>query len=301
MSLIETASGLAGRHLKPAYFLYLRGCYTRTRQHLAPLIQKIYGTFDADDLRRHLEERIGDDFDILMVHSSVDHMAPLYTGNPLDFVKMLTEFCGPDRTLAMPAFYFGDPKIGGAAATFKQNPIFDLRRTPSQMGLATELFRRTRGVVQSRHPVYRISALGPLAEEMVAGHETAGSPAGIGTPFDFMAHRNTQIIGIGKPFEVLTHVHHPEDVMGDDFPVPGSDEDSLPMTIRDGKTEIDFDLKDRTLMWRRDMWKLRDIMGPDLLREWTFHNVPLFATRAADVTRCVTEAAKLGVTIYDRP
>jgi aminoglycoside 3-N-acetyltransferase len=301
MSLLETASGFADRHLKPEHFLFLRGCYSRARQRLAPLIRRVYGTFDAADLRHHLEEQLGGDFEILMVHSSVDHLAPMYTGNPLDFVKMLMEFCGPDRTLAMPAFYFGDPKIGGAAATFKQKPIFDIRRTPSQMGLATELFRRSRGVVQSRHPVYRIAAIGPLADELVAGHETAGSPAGAGTPFDFMARKNAMIIGIGKPFEVLTQVHHPEDVMGDDFPVPASSGESIPMTLVDGKTEISFELKGRMPLWRRDMWKLRNIMSPTLLREWTFHNVPLFTTRAGDVTLSITEAAKLGVTIYDEP
>ena len=160
------------------------------------------------------------------------------------------------------------------------------------MGLATELFRRTRGVVQSRHPVYRIAALGPLAEELVAGHETAGTPAGTGTPFDFMAKKNTMIIGIEKPFEVLTHVHHPEDVMGDDFPVPVSNGDSLAMTLLKGKTEIEFELQDRMLLWRRDMWKLRTIMPPDQLREWAFHNVPLFATRAADVTHSVTQGGE---------
>ena len=301
MSLLETASGLAGRHLKPEYFRYLRGCYSRARQSLSPVIRQVFGTFDAADLRRHLEERIGDDFDILMVHSSVNHLDPMYTGNPLEFVKMLMEFCGPDRTLAMPAFYFGDPDIGGAAATFKQNPVFDIRRTPSQMGLATELFRRTRGVVQSRHPVYRIAALGPLADELVAGHETAGTPTGTGTPFDFMAKNNARIIGIGKPFEVLTQVHHAEDVMGDDFPVPGSSGDPIAMTLLDGKTEISFELMGRMPIWRRDMWKLRGIMSPDLLQEWTFHHVPLFATRAGDVTQCITEAAKRGVTIYDEP
>ena len=48
-------------------------------------------------------DRIGADFEILMVHSSVNNMTPMYTGSPLEFVKMLISFCGPDRTLAMPA------------------------------------------------------------------------------------------------------------------------------------------------------------------------------------------------------
>ena len=102
----------------------------------------------------------------------------------------------------MPAF--GDPAIGGPLATFAENPRFDVRRTPSRMGLASELFRRTRGVRQSRHPIYRIAALGPLAEQLTQGHETAEWPCGRGSPFDLMAERKTLILGIGKSSEVLT-------------------------------------------------------------------------------------------------
>ena len=49
------------------------------------------------------------------------------------------------------------------------------------------------------------------------------------------------------------------------------------------------------------MWKLRDILGSDQLREWRFHNVPLFATRAHDVTEALQDAAKRGVTLYEKP
>ena len=201
----------------------------------------------------------------------------------------------------MPAFYFGDQSLGGAYATFKHQPRFDLRRTPSQMGLATELLRRSKGARQSRHPVYRVSALGPLAEALTHGHEVAGSPCGRGTPFDFMANHETWIVGIGKSFEVLTQVHHAEDVMGEEFPVPGEIGSGLTMTLVDGEEEIPFVLVHRGLRWRRNMWKLRDILGPDMLREWTFHHVPMFATRAGDVTAALMEAARRGVTLYERP
>jgi len=106
-----------------------------------------YGTFDAAALRAHLEQRIGLGFEILMVHSSVNNMKPMYTDGPLDLVRMLVSYCGPSRTLVMPAFYFGDPALGGVRPTFTLRPRFDLRRTPSQMGLATEIFRRWPGVL----------------------------------------------------------------------------------------------------------------------------------------------------------
>jgi aminoglycoside 3-N-acetyltransferase len=299
MTLFEATSGFAVRYLKQERLLALRASYFSLRTKFYPVMRIVYGTFDATALRNHLEQRIGTNFEILMVHSSVNNMKPTYTGSPLDFVQMLVSFCGPNRTLVMPAFYFGDPAIGGASLTFRQRPRLDLRRTPSQMGLATELFRRTKGVVQSRHPVYRVSAVGPLAKQLTHGHELAGTPCGRGTPFDFMAKHDTLIIGIGKPFEVLTQVHHAEDVMGEDFPVPGKSGDGVSMTLIDGEEEIPFELTQRSLLWRRNMWKLRTILDRDCLREWNFHHVALFATRATDVSTALMVAAKSGVTLYE--
>ena len=226
-------------------------------------------------------------------------MRPMFTDNALGLVKMLIDFCGNTRTLAMPAFYFGEPDIGGAFATFQQRPRFDLKRAPSQMGLATELFRRMPGVVQSRHPVYRVSALGPLAKEITAGHEFAEYPNGVGSPFDFMAKRNTRIIGIGKPFQVLTQAHHVEGLMGDEFPVKRGTRSNLKITVIDKNNEITVTLTGGGPLGRFNIWKLRDIMEPEQLQEWTFHRVPMFAARAAEVTSSLVAAAKRGVTLYE--
>ena len=301
MSPLEAVSGLAVRYLDQKRLQALRSLYFTARTKLHPVLKAIHGTFDTLALRKHLEQRIGSDFEILMVHSSVNHMQPMFTDSPLELVKMLMSFCGPNRTLAMPAFYFGDPEIGGAYATFSQRPRFDLKRVASQMGLATELFRRMPGVVQSRHPVYRMAALGPLAKELTYGHEFAEDPAGVGTPFDFMAKHNTRILGIGKPFQVLTQAHHVEGVLGDDFPVPRGNGAGVNITVVDGKEEVPARLTGRGLLWKFNIWKLRDIMDREQLQEWKFHHVPMFATRAAVVTAALTDAARRGVTLYEKP
>ena len=171
MSLFDAATSLALRYLPRDQFAALREQYFAMRTKMRPVLRTVYGGFDSAALKEHLDQRVGRDFEILMVHSSINHMKPMYDDNPLQFVQMLIEFCGAERTLAMPAFYFGDLELGRMSATFEKNPRFDLRRTPSQMGLATEIFRRTRGVRQSRHPVYRVCALGPLAEALTTGHE----------------------------------------------------------------------------------------------------------------------------------
>ena len=301
MDLFEKLSGFAVRHFKREQVTALREKYLIARRKLHPLMRAVYGTFDTNMLRRHLEERVGFDFEILMVHSSVNGMQPMYTGDPLSLVKMLIDYCGQERTLVMPAFYFGDPAEGGVFETFRKNPRIDIRRTPSQMGLVTELFRRSRGVVQSRHPLYRISALGPLADALVQGHESAATASGKGTPFDFMANHETLIIGIGKRFDVITQVHYAEDLLGDAFPVPRHVGQSMDLQVIDGKEELPFQLIQRGFDWQRNMWKLRQIMDRESLQEWNFHHVPLFATRAGDVTQSLVDAAQRGVTLYDPP
>ena len=301
MSLFEKLSGLAVRRLKREHVLALRARYHATRSKFKPLLQAVYGTFDARDLRAHLEEKIGSNFEILMVHSSVNNMKPMYTDGPLDLLKMLIDFVGQDRTLAMPAFYFGDRKYESMHEQFRKEPRCDLRRTPSQMGLLSELFRRSKGVSQSRNPIYRVSALGPMANDLTRGHEHTTAPNGIGSPFDFMDHHDTLVIGIGKTFEVLTHAHYAEEVLGDEFPVPRWPENPLPMTLVDGKDEIPFVLRGRTPQWPFNIWKLRSIMDRDSLKDWRYHHVPLFAARASDVTNTLIAAARRGVTLYDQP
>ena len=300
ISWYEAATGLAARTLPPAKFAEWRDRYFALRAKMRPILRAVHGGFDSAALRAHLEERIGHRFEILMVHSSVNRMKPMFDDDPLAFVRMLMDYVGPHRTLVMPAFYFGDPNIGGAGPTFEKNSRFDLRRTPSQMGLATELFRRMREVRQSRHPIYRISAFGPLAEALTTGHETAESACGRGSPFDLMAVHDTLILGIGKPFEVLTQVHHAEELLGKDFPVPRSAGADLPMTLVDGDEEIEITLRRGGFNGKRNMWKLREIMGPDRLLEWRFHNVDLFAVRARDVTDALLDAAGRGVTLVER-
>jgi aminoglycoside 3-N-acetyltransferase len=301
MNLLETISGWAIKNLDASQIEFVRNVYFGARTRLHPLMKAWYGTFDAESLRRHLELTVGRNFEVLMVHSSINHMLPMYTSTPLALVRMLMDYCGPERTLAMPAFYFGNPSTGGVYGELSRSPRFDLRRTPSQMGLATELFRRMPGVLQSRHPVYRVAALGPLAREITAGHELTDYPHGVGSPFDAMTRRDTCVIGIGKTYQVLTQAHHVEGVLGDAFPVPRGSGHELPIKVIDGSIEVDAKLSGRNLLWKFNIWKLGGVMGPDRLRTWEFHHVPLFATRARDVTNCLIEAARSGVTLYDAP
>jgi len=302
MDILHFVSDLIIHHLPKKRAMAIRNGYFSLRRKMTPLLKRVYGTYTADDLKTHLQEQIGSDYEILMVHSSINHMLPMYTDSPLELLHMLMDFCGPDKTLVMPAFYFGDPKIGSVTETFTLRPQFNLKRSPSQMGLMTELFRRSKGVVQSRHPVYRVAALGPLAQELVAGHENASGPAGFGSPFEYMAAHDTMVIGIGKSYHVMTQVHHVDELMGEDFPIPRTPVEQrakLQAVVIDGNEEIPVSLPSNGIYWRYNVAKLPKLLRSGDLQLWNFHHTPLFAARAKEVTNSLVLAAKNGQTLYD--
>ena len=76
-------------------------------------------------------------------------------------------------------------------------------------------------------------------------------------------------------------------------------DEGVQVTLVDRNEEIPFELRSRSVDGRFDIWKVRSIMSPGTLQEWNFHHVPMFATRASDVTTQLIAAARRGVTLYD--
>jgi aminoglycoside 3-N-acetyltransferase len=270
----------------------------RTRTRLAPLYRARYGTFGAEELRDELGRHLPPDTEIVMVHCSLNNLQPMYVGGVAELLDALIEICGPDTTLAMPAFFLGGPR-GDPAAYYRERPVFDIRRQPSEMGLLSELFRRRSDVRRSLHPTASMSALGPLADELTAGHHLARTTFGDGTPFAVMAERRTTIIGIAiEYFRCLTQVHAAEDLLGERYPL-ALRPSRLPIQLEDVDGIVhDYELPVGQTMGRR-VERLERLLGPDELIRWRFHGVPLFVTSAARVTEVLIDAAQRGETIYD--
>jgi aminoglycoside 3-N-acetyltransferase len=271
----------------------------RTRMRLAPLYNARYGTFGAEELRAELAPHLASDTEIVMVHSSLSGLQPTYTGNIGELLGALIELCGPHRTLAMPAFFFGGRDLD-PIPYYRERPVFDVRHQPSEMGLLTELFRRRKGVRRSLHPTVSVTALGPQADELVAGHHLAKTSFGEGTPFATMAERRTAIVGIGiEYFRSLTQVHAAEDLLGDRYPLAVRPS-RLPIQLTDfDGTVHHYELPFHESVMGRRTERLERLLEPDELVQWRFHGVPLFVTSAARVTEVLMDAALRGETIYD--
>ena len=235
-----------------------------------------------------------------MVHSSISHLQPMYQGDARSLLELMVRLAGPG-TLAMPAFFFGTPEHHNQDY-YRRYPKFDVRRTPSQMGLVTELFRRTKGVTRSLHPTHSVSAKGPLAHDLCATHHLSPFTFGELSPFGIMGRRKTVIIGLGvEYYRSLTQVHSMEDVLGEGFPVPRSDEASVRLEIvgHDGKSldyEIGLPLSSEYVLKGE---RLSEFAMPGDIQEWRFKGVNLYVTQAERVDGAIRRAALRGLSLYD--
>ena len=165
------------------------------KQRLKRLIRTSQATlfpFTPDDLTRRLRQLGVARGDALMVHSAFDKFVG-FRGGPLEVIRALQDLLGPEGTLLMPTM----PFRGGAIEYARSDPVFDARHTVSQMGLITEVFRRSRGVVRSLHPTHSVAAWGRCAELMIAGHEQADTPCGRRSPYARLLEQDGKILLAG--------------------------------------------------------------------------------------------------------
>jgi aminoglycoside 3-N-acetyltransferase len=268
------------------------------RKRLAPVLLLAHGTFGTKELVAELERRVPRDFEVLMVHSSFDCLLPMYQGGAKELVSALVDFCGPERTVVMPSFVMGG-RTFDSRSYFQSRP-FDVRRTPSEMGLVAEIFRRTPNVLRSLHPTCAVCALGPLSKELTTGHDVSRTGLSPDSPFGAMNRHRTVIVGLGvEYYRCLTHAHTAGHQMGDEFPIKfASPSTEVTLVDYDGRQQVyTLGLPDRTK--KLDLRVLWSVLSKDELREWRFHGVPMFVVpQAAVLTERLIEAARRGVTIY---
>jgi aminoglycoside 3-N-acetyltransferase len=291
--------GLLRRTLSQERRTKLKRLQGLTRKRLGPVLSMLNGAFTTEELSAELARRLPQDFEILMVHSSFDGFLPMYKGAAKDLASALIEVCGPNRTIVMPAFVLGGRDYD--TSVYYQSRPFDVRRTPSEAGLITEVFRRTPNVLRSLHPTCSLCALGPLAKELTSGHHLSKSGMSPDSPFGVMTRRRTAILGLGvEYYRCLTHAHTAGDQMGDAFPIKFSNSASMDVTLIDydgGHYQYKLGLPDRTK--KLDLTILWSLLSKEELVEWRFRGVPMFLVPQAGVlTERLVEAARRGVTVY---
>ena len=134
---------------------------------------------------------------------------------PDTVLNALTGVVGAGGLIAMPAYSLTGPAIEHLAA----DPLFDPLRTPSRMGAISEGFRLMDGTIRSIHPTHSTAIRGGGAEEFAAGHETASTPFGEGTPFPRIVERDALQLFFGCGTGAITMYHSFECTRVPPFPL----------------------------------------------------------------------------------
>ncbi|HEY9228897.1 MAG TPA: AAC(3) family N-acetyltransferase, partial [Gemmatimonadaceae bacterium] len=109
--------------------------------------------------------------DILCAHSSFNQFLG-FQGSLGDALNALKDTVGPDGGLMMPT----QPFSGSAIDYVKHNPVTNIGRAPSLMGMMTEILRRTPGAVRTIHPTHPAALWGAKGVELAGNDWEARTP-----------------------------------------------------------------------------------------------------------------------------
>lgn len=233
-----------------------------------------------------------------MVHSSFDRFEG-FTGKPIDVILALQEAVGAAGTILMPTM----PFTGLAIDYVAQGEILDVVRTPSRMGLLTELFRRLPDVLRSAHPTHPVAAWGGKAEEITAGHHLAGTPCGAGTPFARLLDHDGKILLLGTGLAAMTFFHAVEEILEPRMPFTPFTKETFSLSCRDKDGNI---VVSRTRLWdpeyarRRNPAKLAGALTEQgVCKEERVGRLGLVLLRAKDVLDALRLLADQAIYCYD--
>ena len=254
--------------------------------------------FNTDQLRIFLHDLGLKNGDVVLVHSSYNKFEG-YTGKPMEVIEAIQDIVGQEGTLLMPTMPFS----GTAIDYIRSGKPFDVRRSPSRMGLLTELFRRMPDVVRSVHPTHPVAAWGALAQSMIADHHLCNTPCGRQSPFGKLLDHNGRILFLGTGIGVLTFLHTLEEILEPDMPFSAFTDEvfNLASTTGSGAAlNTQSRLFDTSVSRKRNPSRLMpELKKSGCWREARIGNLDAILLEAQDVLETARSMAERGIYCYD--
>ena len=159
--------------------------------------------------------------EVVMMHSSLSALGHV-EGGAETVVDALLDAVGPAGTLLAPAFRdsvwgdraeFGNTDCGACPQRLCPS------RQPGFQGVIAETIRRRPGALRSCHPTHSWVALGPAAEQLLAGHHRSATPCGPGNPFEELVAVDGCVLLLGVQVNSVTLWHYYEELL--DVPYMG--------------------------------------------------------------------------------
>lgn len=156
------------------------------------------------------------------VHAALSRLGHI-DGGPDAVIDAIMEIVGADGAVLMPSY----PTGGSTARYLDSGGEFDVRNSPSKVGLVSEIFRKREGVDRSLHPTNPVAGWGAGAKAFLLDHGKSPTPYGPETPYGRLAAAENGYI-LMMETHVHSFLHHLQEMV--DFPnlyLPGEREVSL--------------------------------------------------------------------------
>ena len=140
----------------------------------------------------------------VLVHASLRSMGYV-AGGAETVIGALLDALGPGATLLMPALSY--------EYVDARRPVFDVLRTPSNVGIIAETFRTRHGTIRSVHPTHSVCGVGPMAQQMLSSHRLDTTPCGPRSPYRALRDHDGQVVFLGCGLRPNTSVHGIEELV----------------------------------------------------------------------------------------
>jgi aminoglycoside 3-N-acetyltransferase len=238
------------------------------------------------------------DGDALMLHSAfAQHHG--FDGSVEQLTDVFIKALGPRGHLMMVSL----PYRSSTLEYLQRLRVFDVRRTPSMMGLVSEYFRRRPDVLRSLHPTHPVLVRGRDAAWFVDGHERAPFPCGPGTPFEKLAERDGIVAFFNVPFATFTFFHHLEHLVSAHLPFALYTDETFEVPVVDRRGEpgvVRTRAFAREAIVRRRFEVLEQALrARGVITAVKVGNTRMEAIRVRDAIACTHEMQARGQLFYD--
>jgi aminoglycoside 3-N-acetyltransferase len=282
---------------KMLFFLFPKHTFLKIRYLFFIYRQKLYRPFTEKKFRELLVNKLGvKKGTMLFIHSSMDFLN--YKVSPEIILEILLDLVGEDGTLIFPAWHFSYR----AEVYLQRDKIFDVKRSPTVLGLLPETARRHPNALRSVHPTTSIVAIGKYAKELIQDHEKSIYPCGEMSPFYKMMNYNAIIVGLGVNSNFLSFMHCPEDILREKFPIQTRTTQVFDAKVRNYDGTV---ISVKTLAAHNNI-RIRDFAGfskkylsKDVFFDCQIGGSDFFRADSTKLFIRVVELAEKGITMYN--
>lgn len=234
--------------------------------------------------------------DTILMHSAFRTFNG-FAGTPDQVIACVLNVIGPSGNLVM----MSAPYTGSTAAYLRTGVRFDVQRTPSAMGVITEIFRQRPGTVRSLNPAHPIVALGPAAKWLIADHEHTPYSCGRGSPFAKLVQVKAKALLFDVSLRNMTFFHYVQDVFQESSPVNLYEDvpiDTIVIDAHGNERMVKTYVFSRALKRHRSPNLRQTLIQSNLVNHQTIGNTNLIVLNLQDVVDCAERMVRSGKSLW---